>query len=51
MTSFYDTDKSGYSVNVDKETLEDARSYGRGRDQAFNREYGQKVYGHYGRAY
>jgi sporulation protein YlmC with PRC-barrel domain len=47
----YDTDKGGYVVNIDKETLEGAPSYGRGRDPEFNREYGQKVYGHYGRTY
>lgn len=47
----YDTDQGGYVVDLDKERLEDAPSFERGREPTFDRTYGEQVYGHYGLAY
>lgn len=47
----YDTDKGGYVVDIDKEQLKSGPSFERGREPAFDRQYGESVYGHYGRTY
>jgi sporulation protein YlmC with PRC-barrel domain len=47
----YDTDKGGYVVDIDKETLKSGPSYSRGKEPEYNREYGEKVYSHYGSRY
>jgi sporulation protein YlmC with PRC-barrel domain len=47
----YDKDKGGFVVDIAKEKLESGPSYERGNEPEFNREYGEKVYGHYGRSY
>lgn len=47
----YDTDKGGFVVDIDKEKLESGPSFERGKEPEFNREYGEKVYGHYGQNY
>ena len=47
----YDTDKGGFVVDIDKEKLESGPSFERGQEPQFNREFGEKVYGHYGRSY
>jgi sporulation protein YlmC with PRC-barrel domain len=44
----YDTDQGGYVVNLDKEVLEKAPRYGTTEEPAFDRNYGQEVYGYYG---
>lgn len=47
----YDTDKGGYVVDIDKEQLKSGPSFERGQEPAFDRQYGESVYGHYGRTY
>jgi sporulation protein YlmC with PRC-barrel domain len=47
----YDTDKGGYIVDINKEKLENGPSFEPGQEPEFNRDYGEKVYGHYGRSY
>jgi sporulation protein YlmC with PRC-barrel domain len=47
----YDTDKGGFVVDIDKEKLESGPSFEPGQEPEFNRDYGEKVYGHYGRSY
>ena len=47
----YDTDRGGYVVDLDKSKLEGAPRYGAGQEPAFDRAYGQQVYGYYGFAY
>lgn len=47
----YDTDKGGFVVDIDKEQLKSGPSFERGQEPKFDREYGEKVYGHYGRSY
>ena len=47
----YDTDQGGYVVDLDKDRLEGAPSYARGQEPTFDREYGERVYGHYGLSY
>jgi hypothetical protein len=44
----YDTDKGGYVVNLAKEQLRDSPSYERDSEPEYDREYGQRVHGHYG---
>lgn len=48
----YDTDKGGYVVDLTKEQIEGAPSYG-GEDDlpAYDRDYGTRVYGYYGLTY
>jgi hypothetical protein len=46
----YDTDKGGYVVSVTKEQLEGAPSY-EAEPPAYDREYGERVYGYYGFTY
>lgn len=46
----YDTDKGGYIVDIDKDTLENAPHYA-GEAPAFDRDYGERVYGAYGLEY
>ena len=43
----YDVDEGGYVVDIDKETLEDAPRYGVS-EPAYDRAYGEQVYGYYG---
>ena len=50
-TLTYDTDKGGYMVDIDKDRMEGAPSYDRGNEPTYDREYGERVYGHYGLAY
>ena len=47
----YDTDKGGYVVDLDKSKLEGAPRYRAGEEPAFDRAYGQQVYGYYGSTY
>ncbi|NTZ43803.1 PRC-barrel domain containing protein [Altererythrobacter sp. SALINAS58] len=47
----YDTDKGGYQVMIDKDRLKDAPSYKPASEPDFNRQYGERVYSHYGVAY
>jgi len=47
----YDVDEGGYVVDIDKETLEDAPRYGDDDEPAYDRAYGEQVYGYYGLTY
>jgi hypothetical protein len=47
----YQPDKGGYVVDLDKDQLKDAPSFERGRDPAFDRDYGEQVYTFYGITY
>ena len=47
----YDVDEGGYVVDIDKETLEDAPRYSDDAEPAYDRAYGEQVYGHYGLTY
>lgn len=46
----YDTDQDGYVVDISRDKLENAPSYGE-VEPSFDRAYGEQVYGHYGLAY
>lgn len=50
-TLTYDTDKGGYVVDLDKDTLEKAPRYEEGREPVYDRGYGQQVYDYYGIIY
>jgi len=43
----YDTHQGGYVIDLDKEVLEKAPRYSREREPAFDRAYGEQVYGYY----
>lgn len=47
----YDTDKGGYRVDIDEDKLKDAPSYRSGSEPRFDRQYGERVYSHYGSTY
>jgi hypothetical protein len=47
----YDTDKRGYVVDLNKETLEKAPRYEEGDEPAYDRDYGRRVYDYYGIIY
>ncbi len=47
----YDTNKGGYVVNIDKNRLKDAPSYKQDSQPAFDRQYGEQVFGYYGTTY
>ncbi|MDP8993689.1 MAG: PRC-barrel domain-containing protein [Pseudomonadota bacterium] len=47
----YDTDMGGYVVDLDKSVLEGAPSFERDDEPAYDREFGERVYGHYGLTY
>lgn len=47
----YDTDKGGYMVSLDKDKLKEGPSYERGSEPAYDRAYGESVYGYYGVPY
>jgi len=49
----YDTGKGGYVIDLTKEQLEGAPSYDEeGGDQpAYDRDYGERLYGYYGMTY
>jgi|APFEC2959095171_1045051.scaffolds.fasta_scaffold00023_135 sporulation protein YlmC with PRC-barrel domain len=47
----YHVDEGGYVVDIDKEALEDAPRYGDDTEPAYDRAYGEQVYGHYGLTY
>lgn len=47
----YDTDRGGYVVNLDKDTLEKAPSYRSNEEPQYDRAYGERVYGYYGVPY
>lgn len=47
----YDTDKGGYVVDLEKETLKGAPHYRAGNEPDFNRAYGEEVHGYYGSQY
>ena len=47
----YDTDRGGYVVNIDKSKLKEAPSYAPDQQPAYDRQYGQNVYGYYGFIY
>jgi sporulation protein YlmC with PRC-barrel domain len=44
----FDTQKGGYMVNIDKETLKSGPSFEKGREPAFDRDYNQGIGRHYG---
>lgn len=46
----YDTDKNGYVVDLDRETLEGAPRYA-DKEPVFDRAYGERIYGAYGVPY
>jgi hypothetical protein len=46
----YDVRQKGYVVDIDKETLENAPSFGRD-EPTFDRQYGERIYGAYGLTY
>ncbi|WP_206240081.1 PRC-barrel domain-containing protein [Novosphingobium terrae] len=47
----YDSEKGGYIVDIDRETLEGAPHYSISEDPVFDRDYGSKVFSYYGLAY
>jgi sporulation protein YlmC with PRC-barrel domain len=47
----YDTEKGGYVVDIDKETLEEAPRYAAGQEPEYDRDYGERIYDYYGFAY
>jgi len=47
----YDTSRGGYVVAIDKDRLKQGPSYGREQQPAYDRDYGQTVYGYYGFIY
>jgi sporulation protein YlmC with PRC-barrel domain len=47
----YDTDQGGYVIDLDKEILKSSPSYKKGDEPSYDREYGERVYGHYGVSY
>jgi hypothetical protein len=47
----YDTQKTGYIVDLDKSVLEKAPHYTANSHPDFDDEYGRQVYDHYGVAY
>ncbi len=47
----YDTEKNGYVVDIDKETLEDAPYFVTGQEPSFSQDYGRSVNQHYGIPY
>jgi sporulation protein YlmC with PRC-barrel domain len=47
----YDTNQGGYVVNLTREQLEGGPRYRAGEEPAFDRAYGQQVYGYYGSNY
>lgn len=47
----YDTEMGGYVVGMDKEQLKSGPSYERGQEPTFDRQYGERVHGHFGRTY
>jgi sporulation protein YlmC with PRC-barrel domain len=50
-TLTYDVDQGGYVVDLDKDRLRDAPSYKSGQEPAYDREYGERVYGYWGTPY
>lgn len=46
----YDTERGGYTVNIDKERLREAPSY-TDDEPSYDRQFGQTVYGYYGLMY
>jgi hypothetical protein len=47
----YDEQVGGYVVDLTKEQLEGAPRYAAGSEPAYDRSYGEQVYGHYGQDY
>jgi sporulation protein YlmC with PRC-barrel domain len=47
----YDTDRGGYVVDIDKETLEAAPRYSADEEPVYDQAYGERVYGYYGLHY
>ena len=47
----YDTDRRGYVVDIDKDTLKNAPHYGADDEPAYDAAYEKSVYGHYGLSY
>jgi hypothetical protein len=47
----YDTGRGGYVAAIDKNKLREAPSYENGAEPAFDRSYGEMVYGYYGLLY
>ena len=47
----YDTDKDGYVVDIDKETLEKGPTFEKGNQPEYDRDYGETVYTYYGVIY
>lgn len=47
----YDTEKGGYRVDIDPQTLENAPHYDDGDDPVYDLNFGRQVYTHYGIAY
>ncbi len=47
----YDPNQGGYVIDMDKEVLEKAPRYSREKEPAFDRSYGEQVYGYYNMRY
>ncbi len=47
----YDTDRSGYVVNIDKDRLREAPRFERDAEPIWDRKYGERVYAYYGIMY
>lgn len=47
----YETDSSGYVVDLDKDDLTNAPRYPQGAEPVFDRDYDRQVHGHYGVTY
>jgi len=47
----YDTDKGGYVVDISKEQVTGAPSYGRDDTPEYTDEYGRTIHGYYGLSY
>lgn len=47
----YDVDRGGYVIALDPQMLRDAPYYAEGSEPAYDRGYGESVYGYYGLTY
>lgn len=47
----YDTTQGGYVVDLDKSLLDNAPRYGVDEEPVYDRDYGRRVYDHYGVTY
>ncbi len=47
----YDPARGGYVVSIDKDQLQDAPAYGKAEQPAWDRTFGEGIYGYYGMLY